>query len=58
MLRVEAHREPAGTEAERELLLVTNRKLVQAGEALDKADEAEDFQSVGMHLPRVLAGVY
>jgi hypothetical protein len=49
MMRVEAHREPAGTEAEQELLLMTNRKLVQAGEALDKADEAEDFQSVGMH---------
>lgn len=49
MMRVEAHREPAGTEAEQELLLVTNRKLVQAGEALDTADEAEDFQAVGMH---------
>jgi hypothetical protein len=49
MLRVEAHREPVGTEAEQELLLVTNRKLVQAGQAFDKADEAEGFQSVGMH---------
>ena len=48
MLRVAAHREPAGTEAEQELLLVTSRKLVQAGEALDAADEAEEFQAVGM----------
>jgi hypothetical protein len=49
MMRVEARREPAGTEAEQELLLVTNRKLVQAGEAFDAADEAEEFQAVGMH---------
>jgi len=49
MLRVAAHREPVGTDAEQELLLVTSRKLVQAGEALDAADEAEDFQAVGMH---------
>lgn len=48
MLRVDAHREPVGTEAEQELLLVTSRKLVQAGEALDEADEAEEFQAVGM----------
>jgi hypothetical protein len=27
---------------------VTNRKLVQASEAFDKADEAEEFQAVGM----------
>ena len=49
MLRVEAHREPKGTEAEQELLLMTNRKLVQAGQAFDEAKEAEDFQAVGMH---------
>lgn len=49
MLRVEAHREPKGTEAEQELLLVTNRKLVQAGQAFDEAKEAEGFQAVGMH---------
>jgi hypothetical protein len=49
MMRVEAHREPVGSEAEQELLLVTNRKLVQAGETLDSANEAEDFQAVGMH---------
>jgi hypothetical protein len=49
MLRVAAHRGPGGTEAEQELLLVTSRKLVQAGEALDSADEAEEFQALGMH---------
>jgi len=48
MARVAAHREPEGSEAERELLLVTNRKMVQASEAFDQADEAEEFQAVGM----------
>lgn len=48
MARVAARREPEGTEAEQEFLLVTNRKLVQASEAFDKADEAEEFQAVGM----------
>jgi hypothetical protein len=48
MARVAARRELSGSEAERELVLVTSRKLLQAGEALDEADEAEEFQSVGM----------
>ena len=48
MVRVAAQREPEGSEAEQELLVVTNRKLVQAGEAFDHADEAEEFQAVGM----------
>lgn len=48
MLRVDARREPAGTEAEQELLLVTSRKLVQTAEAWDAADEAEEFHAVGM----------
>jgi hypothetical protein len=48
MARVAAHREPSGTEAEQEFLLVTTRKLVQASEAFDNADEAEKFQAVGM----------
>jgi predicted Zn-ribbon and HTH transcriptional regulator len=48
MARVAAHREPEGSEAEQEFLLVTNRKMVQASEAFDQADEAEEFQSVGM----------
>src|SRR6202034_681349 len=41
-------RTPEGSEAEQQLLLVTNRKLVQASEAFDQADEAEEFQAVGM----------
>jgi hypothetical protein len=48
MARVAARREPEGSEAEQEFLLVTNRKMVQASEAFDKADEAEEFQAVGM----------
>jgi hypothetical protein len=50
MARMAARREPQGSEAEQELLLVTNRKIVQAGEAFDKADEAEEFQAVAMRL--------
>jgi hypothetical protein len=50
MARVAARREPQGSEAEQELLLVTNRKIVQASEAFDKADEAEEFQAVAMRL--------
>jgi hypothetical protein len=48
MARVETRREPEGTKAEQELVLVANRKLVQASEAFDKADEAQEFQAVGM----------
>jgi hypothetical protein len=48
MARVAAHREPDGTEAEQEFLLVTTRKMTQASEAFDQADEAEEFQAVGM----------
>jgi hypothetical protein len=48
MARVEARREPEGSEAEQEFLRVTNRKMVQASEAFDQADEAEEFQAVGM----------
>lgn len=48
MARVAARREPEGSEAEQEFLLVTNRKMVQASEAFDHADEAEEFQAVGM----------
>jgi hypothetical protein len=43
-----SRREPDGTEAEQEFLLVTSRKMVQASEAFDHADEAEEFQAVGM----------
>jgi predicted Zn-ribbon and HTH transcriptional regulator len=48
MARVAARRQPEGSEAEQEFLLVTNRKMVQASEAFDQADEAEEFQVVGM----------
>jgi len=48
MARVAARREPEGSEAEQEFLVVSNRKLVQASEAFDHADEAEEFQAVGM----------
>ena len=48
MARVAARREPEGTEAEQEFLLVTTRKMVQANEAFDKADESEEFQAIGM----------
>jgi hypothetical protein len=48
MARVAAQRGPEGSEAEQEFLVVTNRKMVQASEAFDQADEAEEFQAVGM----------
>ena len=48
MARVASKRELEGTEAQQELILAASRKLFQAGEALDKADEAEEFQAVGM----------
>jgi predicted Zn-ribbon and HTH transcriptional regulator/bacterioferritin-associated ferredoxin len=48
MARVTAQRKPEGSEAEQEFLRVTNRKIVQASEAFDQADEAEEFQAVGM----------
>lgn len=48
MARVMSKREPEGGDAERELLMITTRKLVQAGEAFDAADEVEEFQAVGM----------
>jgi hypothetical protein len=48
MARVAARREPEGSEAEQEFLRITNRKLVQASEAFDQSDEAEEFQAVGM----------
>ena len=57
MARVAAHRAPEGSEAEQEFLLVTNRKLVQAGEALDAADEAEEFQAVGMRCRECLVAL-
>jgi len=57
MARVAAQRGSDGSEAEQEFLLVTNRKLVQAGEALDAADEAEEFQAVGMRCRECLVAL-
>ena len=48
MARVAARREPEGSQAEQEFLLVTNRKMIQASEAFDQADEAEEFQAIGV----------
>jgi predicted Zn-ribbon and HTH transcriptional regulator len=48
MARVAARREPEGSEAEQEFLLITNRKIIQASEAFDQADEAEEFQAIGV----------
>ncbi|KQP11127.1 hypothetical protein ASF28_08760 [Methylobacterium sp. Leaf99] len=48
MARVASSRKPPVPEAEEHLLLITSRKMVQVGEALDAADEAEEFQAVGM----------
>jgi hypothetical protein len=48
MARVDAQRAPNGDETTQELLLVTSRKIFQAQEAFDAADEAEDFQAIGL----------
>jgi hypothetical protein len=48
MARVASKRALDGSDAQQELVLAASRKLVQAGEALDAADEAEEFQAVGM----------
>lgn len=48
MARVAATREPKADEATYELLLVTTRKIFQAQQAFDAADEAEEFQAIGM----------
>jgi len=50
MARVAAQeqKEPKANNAERDRLLVPWRRWEQATEALDKAEEAEDFQAVGM----------
>jgi hypothetical protein len=47
MARVAARREPEGSTAEQEFLMVTSRKMVQPSESFDRADEAEEFQAVG-----------
>lgn len=46
--RVMANHEPPGTAEERDRLTGPWRRWEQAAEALEKADEAEEFQAVGM----------
>jgi len=54
MARMAALRQPAGSEAQQEMLMVTTCKIMQAGEAFDQADEAEEFQAVGMRCREAL----
>ncbi len=54
MARMASERLPGGAEAQQEFLRVTTRKIAQAGEAFDKADEAEEFQAVGMRCREAL----
>lgn len=48
MSRVAAKREIRQDDSGDEMLLITSRKIFQAQERFDAADEAEDFQAVGM----------
>lgn len=48
MSRVAAKREIRQDHSGDEMLLITSRKILQAQERFDAADEAEDFQAVGM----------
>ncbi len=54
MARVHANRELKQDDTSSEMLLVTSRKILQAQEAFDAADEAEEFQAVGMLCREVL----
>ena len=54
MMRVAARREPPSEGAIPEFLLVTSRKMFQAQEAFDAADEIEEFQAVGMRCREAL----
>ena len=46
--RVMAQRKSTATDEQQDRLAATWRRWTQAAEALDRADEAEDFQAVGM----------
>lgn len=46
--RMLSRQEPIGSDEERDRLSVAWRKWEQAGQALEEADEAEEFQAVGM----------
>lgn len=54
MARMAARHQPPVPEADRNLLLVTSRKLKQLEDALEEADEAEEFQAVGMRCRETL----
>ena len=54
MARVAAQREPGGDQTTQELLLVTSRKIFQAQEAFDAADEFEEFQAIGLQCREAL----
>jgi len=54
MARMASARTPEGSEAQQEFLLVTTRRMVQAGEAFDESDESEEFQAVGMRCREAL----
>lgn len=54
MARVGAANRPQGSEAEQAFIPMTTRYLVQAHDAFDAADEAADFQAVGMRCRETL----
>jgi hypothetical protein len=49
-IRVMSRHEPRTSERDRDRTAVAWRKWMQAANALDQADEAEDFQAIGMRL--------
>jgi predicted Zn-ribbon and HTH transcriptional regulator len=54
MARVGAANRPQGSEAEQAFIPVTTRNLLQVHDAFDAADEAADFQAVGMRCRETL----
>ncbi|NOG74168.1 hypothetical protein [Roseicella sp. DB1501] len=57
MARMAARHEPGVEEAEQLLFPAAWRRWEQAGEVLDEAEEAEDFQSVGMRCRECLVAM-
>lgn len=57
MARVASRREPGVERAERDFFLAVWRPWEQAAEALDEADEAEEFQAVGMRCRECLVAL-
>jgi predicted Zn-ribbon and HTH transcriptional regulator len=54
MARVGAANRPQGSDAEQAFIPITTRYLLQAHDAFDAADEAADFQAVGMRCRETL----